>query len=425
MGADITKDTTMSEYSCELAIACRNNPDGSMPFNRDFYVPEGTDDGAEKLVAGGVIGVLGNVNISAVNSDVGQKIRVIELDKEDTIAVDLSGVSDPTVATLANIASALNEDLNPIASFPNIGHGFHASVTSGNRLKISADIPIVVTGVPTFTNGSATITENPAVTIKEGTLTADPITLTLAAGSTTNTAFLAALETAIAGETFTNAGHSYDARINASGQIVIVSALPIPEAVPLMIMNPVDVNGDVESYVASTLQLDKPYWRPIREMASLTATVNTTDADTVENNDGVGLVTSVTTEQSSSGVTVSLIDAEKNVLTKQALCGGFYNVATGRYTPKKAGVAAPSVGLLCFSKVFGKGSFGMSGNTIVETSVYPSNTVILNNHDKNQGDFNQATYDITASDSAYMAVGTQLYLTKDEADKYTAFAAIV
>jgi hypothetical protein len=424
MGADIGEKTVMSEYSCELALACRNNPDGSMPFNRDFYVPEGTDDGAEKVVAGGVIGILGNVNISDINGATGESIRIIELDKEDTVAVDLSGISSPTSATLANIAAALNADLNPIASFPNIGHGFHASVTSGNRLKISADIPIVTTGIPTFTNGSATVTENPAVTIKEGTLTADSITLTLAAGTVTNTDFLAALETAITGATFTNAGHSYEASI-VDGQIVVASALPMPEAVPLMIVNPVDGEGDVTSYVASTLQLDKPYWRPIREMASLTATVNTTDADTVENSDGVGVVTSVTTEQSSTGVTVALIDAERNVLTKQALCGGFYNKNTGRYSPKKAGIAAPSIGLLCFSKVFGKGSFGMSGNTIVETSVYPSNTVISNNHDKNQGDFNQDTYDITASDSAFMSVNTQLYLTKDEADKYIAFSNII
>lgn len=424
MGADIGEKTVMSEYSCELALACRNNPDGSMPFNRDFYVPEGTDDGAEKVVAGGVIGILGNVNISDINGAAGESIRIIELDKEDTVAVNLSGVSSPTSATLANIAAALNADLNPIASFPNIGHGFHASVTSGNRLKISADIPIVTTGIPTFTNGSGTTTENPVVTIKEGTLTADSITLTLASGTVTNTAFLAALETAIAGATFTNAGHSYEASI-VDGQIVIRTALPMPEAVPLMIVNPVDGEGDVTSYVASALQLDKPYWRPIREMASLTATVNTTDADTVENSDGVGVVTSVTTEQSSTGVTVALIDAERNVLTKQALCGGFYNKNTGRYSPKKAGVAAPSIGLLCFSKVFGKGSFGMSGNTIVETSVYPSNTVISNNHDKNQGDFNQDTYDITASDSAFMSVNTQLYLTKDEADKYIAFSNII
>jgi hypothetical protein len=424
MGADIGEKTVMSEYSCELALACRNNPDGSMPFNRDFYVPEGTDDGAEKVVAGGVIGILGNVNISDINGATGESIRIIELDKEDTVAVDLSGISSPTSATLASIAAALNADLNPIASFPNIGHGFHASVTSGNRLKISADIPIVTTGIPTFTNGSATVTENPAVTIKEGTLTADSITLTLASGTVTNTDFLAALETAITGATFTNAGHSYEASI-VDGQIVVASALPMPEAVPLMIVNPVDGEGDVTSYVASTLQLDKPYWRPIREMASLTATVNTTDADTVENSDGVGVVTSVTTEQSSTGVTVALIDAERNVLTKQALCGGFYNKNTGRYSPKKAGVAAPSIGLLCFSKVFGKGSFGMSGNTIVETSVYPSNTVISNNHDKNQGDFNQDTYDITASDSAFMSVNTQLYLTKDEADKYIAFSNII
>ena len=56
----------------------------------------------------------------------------------------------------------------------------------------------------------------------------------------------------------------------------------------------VDVDGDVDSEAASVLELSKSYWRAIRNMASLTAAANTSDPETINNEDGVGIVTSVT-----------------------------------------------------------------------------------------------------------------------------------
>ena len=111
-------------------------------------------------------------------------------------------------------------------------------------------------------------------------------------------------------------------------------------------------------------------------MKSLSASNNITDSETIENTAGKGTVTTVTTEQSSTGVTVALEDAERNPITSVALTGGYLDPSTGKFTQKKSGVSAPEIGLLVFSKTFGAGNFGIGGNEGISMTIYPSNTAI-------------------------------------------------
>ena len=424
--ADITTKSVVSEYSSELALACRTNPDGSMPFNKNFILEFENADGSteERRVIGGIYGKLGAVDISGIASGTGEYLHFIELDKEDKVAIDLSDVSTPTTAALADIATALNADLNDITNFPNIGHGFHAEVLK-NRLFVSADIPVVVTGIPTFVDGSYTFSDTSlAVTVKEGVLTADNVTVSTTNGVMTISDFLTSLNTALGSKTWTNSGHAFVGSIE-NGQIVIKSVLAIPYMAPLEIRNSVDGDGDVDSEAASVLELSKSYWRAIRNMASLTAAANTSDPETINNEDGVGIVTSVTTAQSVTGMTLNLEDAERNPITNVILCGGRYDSTRGTYTPKKPGVNPPTFGLLCFSKVFQEGNFGIEANAYESIVLYPSNTAVKNNNDKAQKDFNHDTYDITASDSAYVPAEVTMVVDKDTADKYLAFAELL
>ena len=66
--ADITTKSVVSEYSSELALACRTNPDGSMPFNKNFILEFENADGSteERTVIGGIYGKLGAVDISGI-----------------------------------------------------------------------------------------------------------------------------------------------------------------------------------------------------------------------------------------------------------------------------------------------------------------------------------------------------------------------
>lgn len=424
--ADITNTSKLSEFSSELALACRTNPDGSMPFNKNFTLEFENADGSieERVVVGGIYGKLGAVNITGIAGASGEYLHFIELEKEDKVSVDLSAVPSPATASLADIATALNADLNDIENFPNIGHGFHAQVLK-NRLFVNADIPVVVTGIPTFVDGSHTFSSTTlSVTVKEGVLTADNVTVTTTNGAMAIADFLTNLNTALGSTTWTNSGHGFVGSI-VNGQIVISTALTIPVMAPLEIRNSVDVDGEVDSEAASTLELSKPYWRAIRNMASLTAAANTSDPETINNEDGVGIVTTVTTAQSVTGMTLNLEDAERNPITNVVLCGGRYDSARGNYTPKKSGVNPPTFGLLCFSKVFEEGNFGIDANAYESVVLYPSNTAVRNNNDKAQKDFNHDTYDITASDSSYIPAEVVSYLDKDTADKYVAFAELL
>ena len=426
MSVDINSKNTFSEYANELALVCRQNPDGSMPFSGKFKLKFENEDLSveEREVIGGIFGKLGNTDITGINGGTGQYLHFIELDKEDKCPVDLSDVSSPTVAVNTAIATALNADLNNLDNFPNIGHGFHASVYK-NRLFISADIPVEVTGMPTFVDGSYTFTSTSlAVTVKEGVLTADDVTVTTTNGAMTIGEFLTNLNNALGSTPWTNSKHAFVGSI-VGGQIVITSVLTIPYMAPLEIRNSVDIDGVVDSEVASTLEFSRVYWRAIRHMASLTAAVNTSDAETISNEDGRSSVTNLTTAQSTTGMTINLVDAERNPITNVALCGGFFDSARGTRTDKKAGVRPPTTGLLVFSQVFEDGNFGVDANLLATCVVYPSNTSVRNNGDKAQKDFNQDTYDITASDSAYLSAGYDYYIDKDTANKYLAFAELL
>ena len=424
--ADITTKSVVSEYSSELALACRTNPDGSMPFNKNFVLEFENADGSteSRTVIGGILGRLGTTNITSIAGATGEYLHFIELDKHDKVSIDLSGVGTPSAATVENIATALNADLNDISNFPNIGHGFHAS-SYKSRLFINADIPVVVTGIPTFVDGSYTFSDSSlGVTVKEGVLTVDTVTVTTTSGAMTIGDFLTNLNTALGSATWANSGHGFIGSIE-DGQIVIKTALDIPSMAPLEIRNSVDSEGEVDSDAASVLELSKPYWRAIRNMASLTAGANTSDPETINNEDGVGIVTSVTTAQSVTGMTLNLEDAERNPITNVVLCGGRFNPATAEFTPKKPGVNPPTFGLLCFSKVFQEGNFGIEANAYESIVLYPSNTAVKNNNDKAQKDFNHDTYDITASDSAYVPAEVTKVVDKDVADKYLAFAELI
>ena len=426
MSVDINSKNTFSEYANELALVCRQNPDGSMPFSGKFKLKFENEDLSveEREVIGGIFGKLGNTDITGINGGTGEYLHFIELDKEDKCPVDLSGVSSPTVAVNTAIATALNEELNNLDNFPNIGHGFHASVYK-NRLFISADIPVEVTGIPTFVDGSYTFSDTTlAVTVKEGVLTADNVTVPTTNGEMTIGEFLTNLNTALDSTIWTNSKHAFVGSI-VGGQIVISTVLTVPYMAPLEIRNSVDIDGVVDSEVASTLEFSRVYWRAIRHMASLTAAVNTSDAETISNEDGRSSVTNLTTAQSTTGMTINLVDAERNPITNVALCGGFFDSARGTRTDKKAGVRPPTTGLLVFSQVFEDGNFGVDANLMATCVVYPSNTSVRNNGDKAQKDFNQDTYDITASDSAYLSAGYDYYIDKDTANKFLAFAELL
>ena len=111
--ADITTKSSLSEYSSELALACRTNPDGSMPFNKNFVLEFENADGSTELrtVIGGILGRLGTTNITSIAGATGEYLHFIELDKHDKVSIDLSGVGTPSAATVENIATALNAGL--------------------------------------------------------------------------------------------------------------------------------------------------------------------------------------------------------------------------------------------------------------------------------------------------------------------------
>lgn len=223
-----------------------------MPFNKNFILEFENADGSteERTVIGGIYGKLGAVNISGINGGTGQSLHFIELDKEDKVSINLAGVSNPETAALADIAAALNADLNDIENFSNIGHGFHARDLKG-RLFVSADIPVIVEGIPEFVDGSHNFTGTTlAVTVKEGVLDADNVTVTTTAGLMTIEAFLTNLNTDLAGTTWANSGHGFVGSI-VNGQIVISTALTVPYMAPLEIRNSVDADG----YVISRLQV--------------------------------------------------------------------------------------------------------------------------------------------------------------------------
>jgi len=112
MALDIRKDGVFSEYSVELALVSRNNPDGTMPFAKNFTLPYENADGSieERKISGGVLGKLGNTDIRKINAGAGEALVFIELGKTDTVEVNLSGVVNPESATLANIADSIKRN---------------------------------------------------------------------------------------------------------------------------------------------------------------------------------------------------------------------------------------------------------------------------------------------------------------------------
>lgn len=413
---------TMSEYALGLVLACRNNPDNTMPFNSTGHLYYENNDGTieKREVIGGVSGRLGSADISSIKAATGVYLEFVELNKKDKVHIDLSSVPNPDVATVANICEALNKSINKFDNFPIIKHGFHASVRN-NRIFINADIPIETTGIPVFVNGSHSFSSTTtSVTIKEGDNTADTITVTTDDTNPTLIAdFIDDLNTAIAAASFPNAKHTFKA-YEDNGKVLVKTGLEIPSFVPLTIQNSHDSNGEVDSIAAEVLELDRSYWRAIRNSASITVANDVTDSEEIGNESATKVVTTIKTDQQETGKTITLVDAEKNVYNQLTFTGGHFDGKT--YTPKKRNANSPLFGLLCFSPIFDEGTYSFSGNSNVVMTIYPSCTAVLESDDKNQKAFNQASYSIVASDSSAIAAGTKIYIGKDLADEYTAMA---
>ena len=151
--ADITTKSVVSEYSSELALACRTNPDGSMPFNKNFILEFENADGSteERTVIGGIYGKLGAVDISGINGGNRNIFILSSLIKKIKLQLTFQVYNPPATAAL-DIATALNADLTTLQNFTNIGHGFHAKVLK-EKYFLCQIFLLKVTNIPTFDAG--------------------------------------------------------------------------------------------------------------------------------------------------------------------------------------------------------------------------------------------------------------------------------
>lgn len=225
---------------------------------------------------------------------------------------------------------------------------------------------------------------------------------------------------------FPNIGHAFTPSADgATGRLKIIGASGSEVTAPTILnlifeIQDVYAAGVLDSGFATAAGLTLSEVRPIRNMASLTATASVTDAEEIENTDGESAVTTLTMEQATTGYTLALEDAERNPYTKRMLAGGHLD-ANAIYTPKPSNVAAPKFALFCFSRVFDEGSVSLTGQREFSVDIYPSCTAVINNNDKASKDFNHDTFDIVAVDGPAMPAATSLAITSDQ---YAALVAL-
>jgi hypothetical protein len=345
MGAPIKKDTVVSEYASAMAIAVRVNPNGRLPlsFPRTLKFEDGMGGVTTQTALAGLFGHYGTINMTDLVADGTLGLEITEGGKKDVINIPViaGDFVAPAAATQAEIVLVLNKAITGLGvtgNFPNIGHGFTASVDATGRLKI------VGAGV------------EPALR---------PLIFMI-------------------NDTY-NAG-----------------------------------TGLLESNAATVLGLNIPYSRAIKNMASLTAAQNSTAAATKENQDGEKTVTSITIPQDVTGHTLSLEDAQRHPMTRVVLTGGYFDEASGEYTPKPTSVASPRFALFCFARLFDEGTSVKEGQFAFALDIYPSCTAVRNNGDKASQDFNHDKYDISASDGPEIPAGTTIYITNEEYEQFVA-----
>jgi len=126
-----------------MAIAIRLNPNGKLPlsFPRTIRMDDGLGGYTSVVVPAGLFGKYGTVNMSSFVTDTSIKLQFVEGGKKDTITIPVvvGDFVNQNAATQAEIVLVLNKAVTGIGvagNFPNIGHGFTASVDSTGRLKI-------------------------------------------------------------------------------------------------------------------------------------------------------------------------------------------------------------------------------------------------------------------------------------------------
>jgi len=218
---------------------------------------------------------------------------------------------------------------------------------------------------------------------------------------------------------FPNIGYAFTASVDsATGRLKIVGAATGP-AVPHLIFR-IDEDYDVgtglmeEDSAAAILGLNRSFGMKLENLNSLSAAQDVTDAETKQNTDAESTVSTVTVASESTGYTLSLECSTANPFYKQALAGGFVDKATGVYTPRPAGVDSPRFALLAISRNYDEGSSSLTGQRDYSVTVFPNNTAILNNNDKNAQDFNHPTFDITASDGNDIPAGAEFFMLAEE-----------
>jgi len=218
---------------------------------------------------------------------------------------------------------------------------------------------------------------------------------------------------------FPNIGYAFTASVeSATGRLKVVGASTGPTT-PHWFFR-IDEAYDAGTGViepdsaAAALGLNRAYSMPLENLSSLTASQDVTDAQTKENTDAESTVTTVTVAQESTGYTLSLESSSANPFYKKALAGGYVDEATGQYTPRPAGVDSPRFALFCVSRNYDEGSSSLTGQRDFSVTIFPDNTAILNNNDKNSQDFNHPTFDITATDGAFVPAGTELFYLAEE-----------
>lgn len=433
MGKEIGKKDVLSEYSTSLAYAIRNNKDGTIVVNRPFSyeADDGNSGHMTKSLKGGIVGFSNIANISEI-AKAGVKIVFKENDKKDEVTLDLSGLVDSTAATVDAVVAKLNTALNVRANFPNIGHGFNAyKDTDINRLRVDANIPIVIGAgdIPLFDeNEEALSLPADTVSITEGENVSDDFTVTGVASGMKIDTYIVALNTAFNADGATlNTGHTYVATkekdTNGVYQVKITSAVYPEWTFLFSIEDYIDPDGLADYNTATVLELNRSFVRSIRKIYSITSSADTTDSETKSNDDGKGTVTTIATEQSTTGYSVTLEDSERNPINATALCGGYYDAVSGLHTPKKSDADSPLFSLIVFSSTFGEGNFSEQGYDGGDMDIYPSCTAVIENNDKANQDFNHDVFTITANDNMEMPAGSRQFISIDRYNTMKAAAA--
>lgn len=220
---------------------------------------------------------------------------------------------------------------------------------------------------------------------------------------------------------FPNIGHGFTASKDSSNRLRIkASGEDVETTFGFAILD--DDDDLATAKVATVLELNRSYIRPMLEPKSKASSPSTTDSTEKQATSGKGAVVTVRTAQQTTGYEITLEDSARSPYTKVAICGGHFDPETSIETPKKNGVSSPLFGLMTFSPLFDKGSYNQEGFTKVLVTIYPSCTGVIASDDNTEEDFDPNSYDIVASDGADIPAGTKMYITKDQYNKYLAFA---